>query len=275
MKSHNKTATKYDSRVERKTRELQWVRLGAMRVSPVAQRDLKQTHVNTLVSHFDIEMLGNPEVNFRDGHYYIMDGQHRVAAIKVWLGDGWEDQHVECWVTNGLTEREEAQAFLDLNRKLNIKPFDFFRVAVQAGRSLETNVKAAVEAEGLCVAKNKVRAGSISAVGTLCRVFQRDGNDALRSTLRIIRDAYGSAGLESAVIDGVGMVCGRYGGAFDEALAIEALRRSLGGVAGLLNTAAQIRQKTGSAANQCVAAAAVSTINRKLRGANKLPDWWS
>jgi len=44
-------------------------------------------------------------------------------------------------------------------------------------------------------------------------------------------------------------------------------------VSGLLNRAGQLRQSTGSAAAQCVAAAAVEIINRGS-GGRKLPGWW-
>src|SRR5581483_3839785 len=47
-------------------------------------------------------------VSCRDGCYYIMDGRHRFEALKRWLGTGWEEQQIQCWVATGLTEKEEA-----------------------------------------------------------------------------------------------------------------------------------------------------------------------
>jgi len=273
--AQSKTAEKYGKRVERKTRDLQWVRLGSMKVSPMAQRELNSAWVQELVAEMDPEQLGNPEVNQRGHHYYIMDGQHRIEAVKQWLGDDWQEQHVECWVTRGLTEQEEAETFLMLNRKLNINTFDKFRVSVKAGRAVETDIKAIVESQGLCIAKSrKSNDGAISAVGTLRKVYQRDGSESLGRALAIIRDAYGDAGFDSPVIDGVGLLCGRYNGALKDHAAVGALKTALGGVSGLLNAAEQLRQKTGNAKNHCVAAAAVTVINRKLRGGAKLPGWW-
>jgi hypothetical protein len=267
-----KTAQKYGKQVTR-NRELKWVRLGSMRVSPQAQRELKQARVDHLVSVFDPDQLGNPEVSYRDGHYYIMDGQHRVAAVKEWFGKGWEDQHIQCWVASGLSEQEEAEGFLLLNDKLNVDIFQKFRVAVNAGRQIESDIDGIVRAEGLCVSQQQLP-GAVGAVGTLKRVYGRDGKECLRRALCIARDAYGDSGLVAAVLDGLGLLCGRYNGALDEASAIAALKKALGGVNGLLGRAETLRQKTGNAKGPCVAAAAVEIINRDRKAAQRLADWW-
>jgi hypothetical protein len=95
----------------------------------------------------------------------------------------------------------------------------------------------------------------------------------LSRALRIIRDAYGEAGLDGPVIEGIGLVCQRYDGDLSEQRAVERLSSVHGGVSGLISRAAQLRQSTGSAAAQCVAAAAVEVINRGS-GGRKLPGWW-
>lgn len=258
--------------VKRKNRKLEWVKLGLIRVSDLAQRQLNTARVDHLLSKFDIDKLGNPEVSHRGGYYYVMDGQHRVEAVKRWLGDGWEDQHIECWVASDMTETEEAENFLVLNDTLNVSSFQKFRVAVRAGRPTETAIYRIVEDEGLNVSYQKTP-GGIFAVGTLRRIYTRDGAECLHKALRIARDAYGDPGLCSKVLDGLGMLCGRYDGVLDEKAAKAALSKALGGVNGLLGKAETLRQKTGNSSAPCVAAAAVEIINRG-RGGKKLPDWW-
>lgn len=248
---------------------LRWVALTQMRVNPLAQRDLNQARVSRLAAVFDIEQMGNPVVSHRGEWYYLVDGQHRIAALKLWLGD-WENQQVQCWCYEGLTEAQEAEQFLKQNDTLTVNAFAKFKVAVQAGRDAEADVDRIVRALGLRITRGP---GGISAVATLRRVYVRGGPSVLSKTLRIIRDAYGDAGLDGAVIDGIGLLCQRYDGQLSKHRAVERLSSAHAGVSGLLNRAGQMRQSTGSATAECVAAAAVEVINRGS-GGKKLTSWW-
>lgn len=248
---------------------LKWVPIALMRVNELAQRDLNRARVDRIAANFDPEEIGNPTVSHRDGHFYIIDGQHRIEALREM---GWSDQQIQCWVYEDLTEAEEAEKFLKLNDTLSVDAFSKFRVGVEAGRETESAIDRIVRSNGLVVSKTDVP-GAIKAVGTLRRVFTRAGGDTLSRTLQIVRDAYGDAGLEAPVIDGIGHLCGRYNGALDDATAISKLSNAHGGVHGLLNRAEQLRRSTGAYKAQCVAAAAVEVINAG-RGGKKLPDWW-
>jgi hypothetical protein len=257
-------------RVERMAR-LRWVPLTQMRVNPLAQRDLNHARVSELAACFDVEQMGTPTVSYRGGWYYLVDGQHRIEALKCWLGS-WEDQQVQCWTCEGLSEAAEAELFLALNDTLTVGAFAKFKVAVAAGRDAEADVDRIVRALGLRIARG---GGGICAVATLRRVHARGGPAVLSRALRIIRDAYGAAGLEGPVIEGIGLVCQRYDGQLSEQRAIQRLSSAHGGVSGLVSRAGQLRQSTGSATAQCVAAAAVDLINRGSGGKNKkLPSWW-
>jgi ParB-like nuclease domain len=260
--------SKAGGRVEREAR-LRWVPLTQMRVNPLAQRDINQARVSKLAAAFDPEKMGAPTVNHRGGWYYLIDGQHRIAALKLWL-TSWEDQQVQCWAYDGLTEAAEAEKFLSLNDTLPVRAFAKFKVSVQAGRGAEGDVDRIVRALGLRIARGS---GGISAVATLGRVYTRGGPAVLSRALRIIRDAYGEAGLEGPVIDGISLLCQRYDGDLSEQRAIARLSSAHGGVSGLISRAGQLHQSTGSATAQCVAAAAVEVINRGS-GGRKLPGWW-
>jgi len=178
-----------EGRIERAAR-LRWVPLAVMRVNLLAQRDLNQARVNRLAAVFDIEQMGAPTVSHRGDWHYLIDGQHRIAALKQWLGS-WEDQQVQCWCYEGLTEAEEAEIFLKLNDTLAVHAFAKFKVSVQAGRGEEADVDRIVRALGLRIARGS---GGICAVATLRRVYARGGPAVLSRALRIIRDAYGEPG---------------------------------------------------------------------------------
>lgn len=262
---------KPNNKVERVAR-LAWVPLAKVKVNPLAQREQVQARIDKLVTEFDPEQLGFPTVNLRDGHYWCIDGAHRIAALKEWLGDDWEAQQVQCQTYEGLTEAEEADVFLKLNDTLAVQAYAKFRIGVQAGREDEVDVDRIVRQCLLRVSQDKGD-GAIGAVGTLMRVYRRSGPQTLARTLLIIRDAYGDAGLEASVIDGIGLLCNRFNGELDDVKLVQRLSGAHGGVNGLLGKAENLRKSTGNVRAHCVAAAAVE-INNGGRGGKRLPSWW-
>lgn len=247
------------------------VPLAKMRVSPNAQRDLKLERVDYLVSEFDPEDFGYPVVNFRDQHFYVIDGQHRIEAVKRYLGE-WETQSVTCRVYSGMNEKQEAEMFDRLNNVLAVNAFAKFKVRVTAGRADECAVKKAVEKVGLKIAQDK-SGGCISAVTTLVKVYKRSDAQTLGRALRIVHESFGDPGLTNQLIDGMARVCERYNGSIRDDDAIEKLRTVRGGMGALMSRAALLRKQTGVSVPECVAAATIDTLNAK-RGGNKLPSWW-
>ena len=75
------------------------------------QRDIDQKEVAYIVSNFNPHKFGIIKVSFRDGKYYVYDGQHRIAAFKVLNGN--QDGFVKCEVHYGLTYEDEAKYFAE------------------------------------------------------------------------------------------------------------------------------------------------------------------
>lgn len=255
-------------RIEREAR-LRWVPLHSMKVSPLAQRELNEAWVDKLASEMRLEDLGYPTVSLRDGIHYIIDGQHRVEALRK-LGFG--NEKIECWTYVGLTEEQEADKFLVLNNKLTIATMDRFLVAVTAGREIESDIERIVRAHGLTIS-NQRTPGSIAAVGTLRRIYTRGGHRVLARTLEIVWPAYGDPGLVAPVLDGIALVCQRFDGQLNVDYTVGKLANAAGGANALLNRAERERSRTGTSLAHCVAAMAVETINTG-KGGKKLPSWW-
>lgn len=259
------------NRIEREAR-LRWVPLKQMKINPLAQRELKPSRVDKLVSEMDLEQIGQPTVSQRGEYYYVIDGKHRIEALKKWLGDGsWEDQSIQCNTYTGMSEDEEAEIFLKQNDTLAVATFEKFRIAVKAGRLEETDIDRIVRAVGLRISRQK-NARSINAVGTLKKVYHR-GPGVLAKTLRIVYPSFGDGGLEAPIIEGIGLVCHRYNGEVEETTAVTKLGKVHRGANGLMEAAENIRLKTGNPRAHCVAAAAVDFLNRG-RGGKKLTSWW-
>lgn len=259
------------SRVQR-TAHLMWVPVSRIKVPPHAQRELRQHRVDAICANLDLEQIGAPTVSKRGDWFHVLDGQHRLAALKQagFDGDGYQ---LQCWCYEGLSDDQEAEVFLKLNDTLTVDAMSKFRIGVSAGREVETDINRIVRAQGLRVSRDTID-GGIAAVGTLRRVYGRAGGPTLGRTLRIIRDAYGDPGLEAIVIDGLALVCQRYNGQLDDEHLVKRLATTRGGVSALLGKAEVLRKQTGNQKAHCVAAAAVEIANTGQRGAARLPDWW-
>jgi hypothetical protein len=247
---------------------LKWIPLNLMRVSPVAQRDLQQYRVDHLASNFDVEQIGTLTVNKRGESYFIIDGQHRVEAMRQM---GWGDQQVQCWVYEGLTEEEEAARFLILNDTLTVTAVPKFKVAVTAGRPREVAISDIVHQVGYSVSQARME-NTIRCVGALVRVYDRSGGKVLLQTLTIIRDSFGTAGMGARLVDGIALLCDRYD--LDTETVVARFSNIRGGAAGLEGKAEVIRRQTRQALNHCVAAACVEILNSGQRGGGKLPGWF-
>lgn len=245
-----------------------WVPVAHTKVSPQAQRELKKSWVEHIAQNFDPDEVGLPVVSWRDGFFWVIDGQHRIEAMKLM---GWADQQILCECFEGLTEAEEAEKFLKRQDRLPVAQLESFKSALTAGREVESDIDRIARALNIRIGGGSKT--SISAVGTLGRVYRRGGPGTLSRTLRVIRDSYGGAGFSAAVINGVALVIQRFDATFDDDVAVERLSKAMGGVQGLDNRARYIKAQIGKPLAQCFAAAVVETLNAG-RGGKKLPDWW-
>jgi hypothetical protein len=254
-------------------KSLEWVRVSEMRISPKAQRGHNkpgaQALIEEIVSNFDPDKLGALTVSEREGTFWVVDGGHRWNAL---MKMGYEDQLIQCWTYHGLSEKQEADLFLDLNNVRVVSGMDKFKVAVVAGRSTECQIDAIARAEGLSIGTYRGET-SIQCVGALTKVYENGGTKVLERTLQIIRDAYGKAGFSARVVEGIGMFVATYENSFDQAQLVSKLSQKLGGVSGLINQAQVTRATYGVSAAVAVAATVVDTYNSG-RGGVKLPGWW-
>ena len=246
---------------------VRWVPISEMRVSPRAQRTFQRPQAEGYAADFDLEALGYPIVNRRDGSYWIVDGQHRIYALKL---IGWGDQQVQCECYEGLSEAGEAELFLRRDSRRAISTFDRFTIGVVAQRGEDCEIDRIVREHGLTISKG---ATGIGAVGTLRRVYRRSGPEVFSRMLWIVRDAYGDPGFQASVMDGIGLVCQRYGAKLDSLKVVDQLGSARGGLNGLLSRAHLLRKQTGNAQSHCVAAACVQIVNSG-RGGGKLIQWW-
>ena len=236
----------------------------------ISQRTFRPHWARQILSEFNLEDLGCLTVNHVGEWYWVTDGQHRLWALKKWLGE-YAGQTIQCWVYDDLSEKEEAELFDRLNTIKAVSAFDRFKVRLTAEREEETNINAVVRLKKLKVSRQKGE-GAISCVGTLAKVY-RLGPDFLSRDLDITYQSFGDSGLDADILNGLGVLVSRYDGRLDDKRAIRALESLRGGVNAIRNRAETLRQQTGASRSHCIAAAALETYNRS-KGGKKLPSWW-
>jgi hypothetical protein len=262
-----------NGRIENGEKRLQWIPVSKMRISPRAQRHHdkpgSKAHSRYIADNFDPDKFGTPIVNHRDGVFWVIDGGHRYLALILL---GWEDQQVQCWVYQGLSEHDEADKFLDLNSVKPVSAMDKFQVAIVAKREIECDIDRIVRAQDLTVGTGAEAIGCVAAIG---KTYVNGGPKVLATSLRVIRDAYGLPGFSARMTEGVGLFVANYENTFDEARLIDRLAHKLGGVNGLISRSEQIRKSHGVSGAVGIAAAAVETYNAGRGGGGKLNGWWS
>lgn len=249
------------------------IRLGDMSVSPPAQREFRPHKGREILDTFDEGKLGIFTVSFRDGRYWIVDGQHRKWALCEYLGEGWEDWEVEVLCHFGLTEDKEAELFLVLNDHLAVSALDKFKVAVTALRPTESDIDRIARSLHLKIAGG-TSPYTISAVTALEGVYQAGGPQLLVKTLFTIREAWEGSGFEAAMIAGLGKFVSRYQGRYDEATLVSKLAKLRGGQKTVDQRAHLIRERTAASLRESTAAAVTEIYNQGLRGTKSLGSWF-
>jgi hypothetical protein len=244
----------------------QWVAIADMEVNPSAQREWDPAWSEHIALNFDPGQLGEITISFRNGHYYVVDGRHRIEAMKLM---GWGDQQLLCQVFTDLTEELEAEKFIQLNDVKIVGAMPKYRAAITAGRPDAVAIEKIVHNLGLVVTSDRIP-GAIGAVKTLQTCYRRNGGHVLERALRIIRDSFGERGFEQRVLAGIVFLVAHYEEALDDDLVIDKLGSTRGGVNGLLGAAEVIRGHQGGRWDRFVAEAAVKIVNHSTPRGDKL-----
>lgn len=260
----------------RRPSKIRPVSIAQMRIPPalVTQREFRKAHGDALAANLDLNKLGFPVINYRDGIYWVLDGQHRIYALKI---NGFEKDVLDCEVYENLSDAEAAEIFLGRDARRAISPYDKFHVACTAGRKRESDIRRAVEAQGLKIGRSQEE-GCIGAIAACGKVYDRSGDVVLGQTIRTLKNAFGgdAAAFDASLIEGVGLVFNRYNGRTSEKDLAARLAASSHGVRGLIRRAESQRERTGNQKSQCVAATVVDIYNKGAgaRSASRLPAWW-
>lgn len=197
----------------------QMVPVDELRYDHRYQRTLIENRVDKIVHNFDPALLTPLEVNHRDGHYYVYDGQHRGAAAAI-LGM----EMVPCMVHHFAMEQEEARLFVALQterRSVSAVQRHIANVFQQDPTALELDH--AVRAAGYVISANGNTANALAAASALQRCQEMYGAETVTDALLVIRDAwqFEKTSKRGSMILGIAKLLTAYGNDLDRQSLVE------------------------------------------------------
>ncbi len=267
---------------------VKWLPVSTLEITwDTAQRRLDERHARRIADNLDPQAFGVLAVTNVDsnGHYHVIDGQHRVAALRI-LGD-WDDQKVPCLVHDIDGPVEAARMFDRIfNTAKRPQAIDRFLVRVQAGERIESEIAAVVSRNGLKVGWES-RPGHISCVTALLSVYNAWGSpkthkqnaggaDAVDQTLKVLLAAWPDDrdAVHQALVKGMGGVVNAYHDKLDTERLVEKLRKS-GTAAGLVGRGRGVREVMKITHASGCARVITDIYNKGLRSGRLDQSYWA
>ena len=170
------------------------------------QRKLDKNKVRRIAAEFDERIANEPKLSYRDGKYYVFDGQHTIAARKSLNNE--LDVDIICKVYFDMTPEEEAMLFA-AQTGISSKPTPGVTLKAKSmGRDNETlafiKANAAFDIQpSYSDVKGKCR---LRCINTAMREFVKLGEKKYKEALKIIVGAWKGVP-QSLVSDVIVAVC--------------------------------------------------------------------
>lgn len=148
-----------------------------MRIDYAYQR-LSSRNMMKIAQNWDMNRCGILVVNYRDGLFFVIDGQHRMQAAQM---NGIT--FLPCEMYSGLTQEQEAALFARQNEYVTkLSPYDVFKANLVIGDEVDTAIAKICEEFNViikkgCAKKGEARLGSITAARN---IVQHSGTECLR-----------------------------------------------------------------------------------------------
>lgn len=163
---------------------------------------LQIARAKSIAKDFNSHKLGVLTVSFRDGHYFVVDGQHRLVAAKM---VGFKD--LMCMILEGLTYEDEALLFATQDDKVkNVMINHKFSALIEAKNPTALKIKSIVESAGLELSFRGYKSNNqIIAIATIQTIFKQYGEFGLYKVCKLIKDTWNGKplSLDKNIINGV------------------------------------------------------------------------
>ena len=207
--------------------EIRDLRPSQIRVDELYQRQLDTKRVDRIAAQFNGDTFNEPKVSYRDGVYWVFDGQHSIAVWRK-INNG-EDKLLTCKVYKGMTWLEECEAFVRQNGlKKDPTTNEKLRAAFNGSNP---DVADMVNISKLCGYVVDFNSGKtptrIVCTGTLFRTYKALGSELFTDMLTAIHEAwYGDMdSISQQIISGMATFYKTYRGFFKRSDLVSSLKR--------------------------------------------------
>ena len=172
------------------------------------QKDLNIPRVENIVKKFDINRMRPIDVSFRDGEYWVFDGQHRANAYLIM---GYTE--IPAIVHYGLTYEDEAYLFARQQEEVGAVNCNHKWNALTEAKDPEVmDITRLCRAWGFTVLEKNNRGNNIKCVKTLRDLYKEFGPQKLGSILMSIKEAwnYMDHSTDVAIIGGIARLVRNY-----------------------------------------------------------------
>lgn len=181
------------------------------------QRSLSESQILKIVNDFDLFQINLVKVSRRDGINYVFDGQHTIEAIA--LKSGSRETPVWCMIYDGLKYQHEAHIFAEQQKHhRTVAPYDTFVAHLESGSEKHMLIRDLIYSYNLEISSTQKRNGTICAVATVEKIFDKYGYHMLDKVLQLCIGTWeGEAySLTGNMLSAIARLFAAYGDKLDE-----------------------------------------------------------
>lgn len=197
-------------------KEWMMLRPSIINVDPLYQRSVDSRRISNMAKQWNPNLVNPPKVSFRDGKYWVFDGQHTIALWRQ-IHKG-ADKQIECRVFYGMTWLDESELFC-LQNGIDKDPTtnDKLRAAYNAGNPDVVDMVNCAKLAGVNVDFiNSKCNGRCMATAALFKTYKSLSREAFIEMLTAIIKAWDgdTDSLTGSIVLGMGQFYKTYYGKF-------------------------------------------------------------
>jgi hypothetical protein len=168
---------------------IDYIAADAFRVDMSYQRPADEARINKLAKNWNPGGLGVVIASYRDEKLNLLDGQHRVGALKR-LGE--KTTLVPTLILEGLTVADEAEFFVLMNKNRRaLMPSELFHASLAEGDEGAIEIKTVIDRYGLTLNSYGAEPTNIRGVAAIWSIYNSMGIAGLDASIGMCIQAWG------------------------------------------------------------------------------------